>query len=100
MSDPHHESKKPNTIGIELVMPLLQKWVEVKLLLLERLKQRIQDETDVEKTVVLRAELNEVLLNDADIGQVDALLTRITSLVEKHKTVFIDMTKDDSSSHP
>ena len=100
MSDPRHESKKPETIGLGLVMPLLQKWVEIKLLLLEKLKQRIEDETDVDKTKALRAELNEVLLNDADIDQLDAHFTRINALVKKHKEALIEMIRDDSDSHP
>lgn len=100
MSDPNYESKKPNTIGIELVMPLLQKWVEVKLLFLEKLKQRIQEEKDIEKTIALRAELNEVLLNDADIDQVDARLMRIATLMEKHKAMLIEMFKEEGRDFP
>ncbi len=97
MSDSQgHSGQK--TIGEEAMRRLIGTWVDVKIVLLEKLKRRIEDENDVEKLKKLREELNEVLLNDADLAQIDNQFTKILELVQKHKGVIAEIKGQNNAS--
>lgn len=90
MSD-HHCHSENKAIGEEAMRRLISTWVEVKILLIDKLKRRIEDENDVEKLKALRAELNEVLLNDADLAQIDKQFAGILELVKKYRAAITEM---------
>lgn len=68
-------------------------WMRGRVMLTRNLADRIAAEHDLEKLKELRAELNDVLLSEADIEQADGRMTKMLEMLKRHAQTMAEIRK-------